>query len=263
MFAPAAFTHDPRTGARTTQYADHEPVDPLPDPAQTVSRYWRTRTNLRGADGSSDTIYEVRSFGNTLGGFDAQRERGFDASLQTLRALRPFRNNPYLFFGGLQGFGYGFPGYPGAVPGTPVPQQVLRATTNTTAAMAGSNRHGRGPLQRPGMRRWRRRAGRSPRNRACRERPGPYAAARRSSFRRWGPLDPYAPAFYRFYVLRVRWRPRSREGSRPRSWPRPWRWPRLRVRRRSRVRRRIRGWTVPVVAGSFRAWSAKRNASAA
>ena len=124
MFAPAAFTHDPRTGARTTQYADHEPVDPLPDPAQTVSRYWRTRTNLRGADGSSDTIYEVRSFGNTLGGFDAQRERGFDASLQTLRALRPFRHNPYLFFGGLQGFGYGFPGYPGAVPGTPVPQQV-------------------------------------------------------------------------------------------------------------------------------------------
>lgn len=124
MFAPGAFTHDPRTGARTTQYAAHEPVAPLPDPAQTVSRYWRTRTNLRGADGSSDTIYEVRSFGNTLGGFDAQRERGFDASLETLRALRPFRHNPYLFFGGLQGFGYGFPGYPGAVPGTPVPQQA-------------------------------------------------------------------------------------------------------------------------------------------
>ncbi|CAN0367795.1 unnamed protein product, partial [Ectocarpus sp. 4 AP-2014] len=91
----------------------------LPDPRQTVSRYWRTRTNLRGADGSRDTIYEVRSFGNTLGGFDAQRERGFDAQLQTLDALTPFRHNPYLFFGGMQGFGYGTPGYPAAVPGTP------------------------------------------------------------------------------------------------------------------------------------------------
>ncbi|MEO0531247.1 MAG: hypothetical protein AAF266_11835 [Planctomycetota bacterium] len=120
-FAPGAYTHDQRTGTRTAQYASHEPVEGLPDPRLTVSRYWRTRTNLRGADGSQDTIYEVRSFGNTLGGFDAQRERGFDAQLETLDALRPFRFNPYLFFGGLQGFGYGTPGYPAAVPGTPVP----------------------------------------------------------------------------------------------------------------------------------------------
>lgn len=122
-FAPGAYTHSPQTGERVVQYAQHEPVEGLPDPRQTVSRYWRTRTNLRGADGSRDTIYEVRSFGNTLGGFDAQRERGFDAQLQTLDALTPFRHNPYLFFGGMQGFGYGTPGYPAAVPGTPVPAQ--------------------------------------------------------------------------------------------------------------------------------------------
>lgn len=122
-FAPGAYTHSPQTGQRVVQYAQHEPVEGLPDPRQTVSRYWRTRTNLRGADGSRDTIYEVRSFGNTLGGFDAQRERGFDAQLQTLDALTPFRHNPYLFFGGMQGFGYGTPGYPAAVPGTPVPAQ--------------------------------------------------------------------------------------------------------------------------------------------
>lgn len=138
-FAPAAFTHNPQTGMRVTQYAAPAPVEGLPDPRQTVSRYWRTRTNLRGADGSQDTIYEVRSFGNTLGGFDAQRERGFDASLRTLQALEPFRRNPYLFFGGLQGFGYGFPGYPGAVPGTPVPapQGALQTPVPPTAQQPG------------------------------------------------------------------------------------------------------------------------------
>lgn len=123
-FAPGLYTHNPQTGERVTQYAQPEPVEGLPDPRATVSRYWRTRTNLRGADGSNDTVYEVHSFGNTAGGFDAQRERGFDASLETLRALRPFRNNPYLFFGGLQGFGYGFPGLPAAAPyGAAAPQQ--------------------------------------------------------------------------------------------------------------------------------------------
>lgn len=122
-FAPGAYTHSPDTGQRVVQYAQHEPVEGLPDPRQTVSRYWRTRTNLPGVNGSSDTIYEVRSFGNTLGGFDAQRERGHDAQLETLDALTPFRNNPFLFFGGMQGFGYGYPGYPAAPPGTPVPSQ--------------------------------------------------------------------------------------------------------------------------------------------
>jgi hypothetical protein len=122
-FAPGTYTHNAETGVRVVQYAQHEPVEGLPDPRQTVSRYWRTRTNLPGVNGSSDTIYEVRSFGNTLGGFDAQRERGHDAQLETLDALTPFRNNPFLFFGGMQGFGYGYPGYPAAPPGTPVPSQ--------------------------------------------------------------------------------------------------------------------------------------------
>lgn len=117
VFAPSHFTHNPYTGSRVTQYAQPAPVEPLPDPRNTVSRYWRTRTNLRGVDGSVDTVYDVRSFGTAQGAFDAQRERGFDASLETLDALRPFRHNPYLFFGGLQGFGYGFPGYSGPTPG--------------------------------------------------------------------------------------------------------------------------------------------------
>lgn len=145
-FAPSAYTHNPATGARVTQYARHEPVEGLPDPRQTVSRYWRTRTNLRGADGSQDTIYEVRSFGNTLGGFDAQRERGFDAQLETLDALRPFRFNPYLFFGGMQGFGYGTPGYPAAVPGTPVPApQGAFTNPNGTVAPSGGVQQGNCP----------------------------------------------------------------------------------------------------------------------
>lgn len=122
-FAPGAYTHNPQTGQRVAQYARPAPVEGLPDPRQTVSRYWRTQTVLPGVAGSRDTIYEVRSFGNTLGGFDAQRERGFDAQLQTLGALTPFRANPYLFFGGMQGFGYGTPGYPAALPGAPVPAQ--------------------------------------------------------------------------------------------------------------------------------------------
>ncbi|MEO1496738.1 MAG: hypothetical protein AAFV43_06265 [Planctomycetota bacterium] len=117
VFAPSHFTHNPYTGQRVAQYAQPAPVEPLPDPRDTVSRYWRTRTNLRGVDGSVDTIYDVRSFGTAQGGFDAQRERGFDAQLETLRGLEPFRNNPYLFFGGLQGFGYGFPGYSAPTPG--------------------------------------------------------------------------------------------------------------------------------------------------
>ncbi|MEQ8846738.1 hypothetical protein [Botrimarina sp.] len=116
VFAPAPYTHNPMTGVRTTRYAPDAWVEPLDDPRQTVSRYSRTTSNRFGADGSSDQIIEVQSFGNTRGGYDAQRERGFDASLQTLEALEPFRRNPFLFFGGLQGFGYGFPGLPAAPP---------------------------------------------------------------------------------------------------------------------------------------------------
>lgn len=116
VFAPAPYTHSPVTGARVTQYAPDAWVEPLDDPRQTVSRYSRTTSNRYGADGSSDQIIEVQSFGNTRGGYDAQRERAFDASLQTLGALEPFRRNPYLFFGGLQGYGYGFPGAPAAAP---------------------------------------------------------------------------------------------------------------------------------------------------
>ncbi|MEN0109854.1 MAG: hypothetical protein AAF805_03940 [Planctomycetota bacterium] len=127
LFAPGRYTHSPQTGGRVVQYAAKPALPALPDPSQTVSRYWRTRTNLRGVDGSQDTVYEVRSFGNTLGGFDAQRERGFDAQLETLGALEPFRRNPYLFFGGMQGFGFGLPGYPAAVPGVPVPYQPGQA----------------------------------------------------------------------------------------------------------------------------------------
>jgi hypothetical protein len=51
------------------------PVEPLEDERAVTSRYRRTRTNLRGTDGSFDTYYEVQAWGNGRGGIDAEWER--------------------------------------------------------------------------------------------------------------------------------------------------------------------------------------------
>lgn len=79
MFQPGTYTHAPETGVRVAQYARHEPVEGLPDPRLVTSGYRTTRTNLRGADGSLDTYYEVQNWANGRGGLDAEWERFHDA----------------------------------------------------------------------------------------------------------------------------------------------------------------------------------------
>jgi hypothetical protein len=79
IFRPSTFTHDPYTGARVAQYMRTPPVEPLEDERAITSRYRRTRTNLRGTDGSFDTYYEVQAWGNGRGGIDAEWERFHNA----------------------------------------------------------------------------------------------------------------------------------------------------------------------------------------
>jgi hypothetical protein len=95
LFAPAKYTHSPESGQRVAQYAQHEPVEGLPDYRDTLSRYWTTRTQLRGVDGALDSVYEVRSFGNGRGGLDAQWERGFDAWQRAANIAGPFWAGAY------------------------------------------------------------------------------------------------------------------------------------------------------------------------
>ncbi len=79
IFRPSTYTHDPQTGARVAQYMRTPPVEPLEDERAVTSRYRRSRTNLRGTDGSFDTYYEVQAWGNGRGGIDAEWERFHDA----------------------------------------------------------------------------------------------------------------------------------------------------------------------------------------
>jgi hypothetical protein len=80
-----------------------------------TSGYRRTRTNLRGPDGSTDSTYNVSSYGNGRGGLDAEWERFHDAGLQSYTAggsfyfqqqpfARPFGRFPNG--GGAPGFGF-------------------------------------------------------------------------------------------------------------------------------------------------------------
>lgn len=101
IFAPGRYTHDPVTGARVAQYMRGPAVEPLDDPRAVTSGYSRSRTVLRGADGSVDTRYRVQSYGNGYGGLDAEWERAHDA----LRGAPTFG-----------GFGAFYPGYPGFIP---------------------------------------------------------------------------------------------------------------------------------------------------
>lgn len=107
LFARSRYTHDPATGARVAQYDEIEPVEPLPDQRLVTSGYSRSRSVLRGADGSADTYYRVQSYGNGRGGMDAEWERFHDA----------WRGSTVA--GGAYGGGFGFGPYPGYGPWMP------------------------------------------------------------------------------------------------------------------------------------------------
>jgi hypothetical protein len=79
IFMHSTYSHDPMTGARVAQYERIRPVEPLEDERNVTSSYRRTQTNLRGADGSTDTYYQVQAWNNDRGGIDAQWERFHDA----------------------------------------------------------------------------------------------------------------------------------------------------------------------------------------
>src|SRR5690606_30234263 len=56
-FRRSTYSHAPETGGRVAQFQRIEPVEGLDDPRQYTSGYRRTRTTLRGADGSVDASY--------------------------------------------------------------------------------------------------------------------------------------------------------------------------------------------------------------
>jgi hypothetical protein len=111
VFARSRYSHDPDTGARVAQYAMKPPVEPLDDPRDVISGYSRTRTVIRGADGSVDTHYRVHNFGNARGGMDAEWERFHDA----WRGSTIAGGEGQLGYG--PAYGPGFGGYPLAYPG--------------------------------------------------------------------------------------------------------------------------------------------------
>jgi hypothetical protein len=111
IFAPGTYTHDPMTGARVAQYDRIAPVEPLPDERNVTSGYRRTRTNIRGIDGTLDTSYQVQSWGNGRGGLDAEWERVNDAWKEAYitggsysTQYGPYGNG----YGYGQGYGYGY-----------------------------------------------------------------------------------------------------------------------------------------------------------
>lgn len=115
IFARSRYSHDPDTGARVAQYAMKPPVEPLPDQRLVTSGYRRSRTVLRGADGSSDTTYQVQSYGNGRGGLDAEWERFHDAWRGSTIAGGSYQGFSAYGNGGGYGYGghpgYGHPGY--------------------------------------------------------------------------------------------------------------------------------------------------------
>jgi hypothetical protein len=125
VFARGRYTHDPDTGARVAQYAMKPPIEPLDDPRLVTSGYSRTRTVLRGTDGSSDTMYRVQSYGNGRGGLDAEWERFHDAWRGSTVAGGQYQVNypPYYGYpaygGGYGPYGGGFGGYGGGPGGDP------------------------------------------------------------------------------------------------------------------------------------------------
>ena len=135
IFRRSTYSHDPVTGARVAQYMRTPPVEPLEDERNVTSRYRRSRTNLRGADGSVDTYYEVQAWGNCRGGIDAEWERFHDAWKESYLQGGYYNqspgygggyNGPGGYGNGYGGPGYGHGGYPGGGwggPGNWGPQQ--------------------------------------------------------------------------------------------------------------------------------------------
>jgi hypothetical protein len=105
IFRRSTYSHDPYTGARVAQYMRTPPVEPLDDPRLVTSRYRRSRMNLRGAQGSNDTYYEVQAWGNGRGGIDAEWERFHNAWKESY-LQGGYYNSP----GGPWGWGGGHPG---------------------------------------------------------------------------------------------------------------------------------------------------------
>jgi hypothetical protein len=125
IFRRSTYSHDPYTGARVAQYMRTPPVEPLDDPRLVTSRYRRSRTNLRGTQGSNDTYYEVQAWGNGRGGIDAEWERFHDAWKESYLSGGFYNQGPgsapWGWSGGHPGgwfgpgFGVGGPGF--GVPG--------------------------------------------------------------------------------------------------------------------------------------------------
>lgn len=106
IFFRSRFTNDPRTGARVAQYERKPPIEPLDDPRKITSSYRRTRTNLRGLDGSYDDAYQVQAWGNGRGGLDAEWER-FDDAWKESVLQGSYYNGPVYGPYGNGGYGYG------------------------------------------------------------------------------------------------------------------------------------------------------------
>ena len=111
VFAPGRYTHDPDTGVRVAQYQRTRAIEPLDDPRAVTSVYDRSRTIQRGADGSVNTYYRVRSYGNGLGGLDAEFERFHDARRGA--PVVPGFGFAAGYGAGYGGGGYGVPFYGG------------------------------------------------------------------------------------------------------------------------------------------------------
>jgi hypothetical protein len=109
IFRQSTYTHDPASGARVAQYMRTPPVEPLEDERLVTSRYRRSRTNLRGTNGSIDTYYEVQAWGNGRGGIDAEWERFHDAWKESYLQNGYYNQQP-VWNGSWGHGGYGHPG---------------------------------------------------------------------------------------------------------------------------------------------------------
>lgn len=121
VFLPSTYTHDRMTGGRVAQYAAVAPVEGLPDPRLVTSGYRRTRTTLRGPNGSIDQSYAVTNFANGRGGLDAEWERVADEWRASFLSGGAYQGGPG-FLPATPGFytpGFGVPGF--GVPGFGVP----------------------------------------------------------------------------------------------------------------------------------------------